>query len=457
VYDFSTGKQAGTYWYHAHTHGQYMEGIRAALIIHDPDDPYYNKEYDYEYVITMSDWYHQRIADLIERRMAPNYPGFNPIPDSGLISGVGRYDCSAAPSNSNCRANNPLAVYKVAPGKRYRLRLINTSGLTHYIFSIDNHPLKIIEADGIYSRPLVVNKLPVAIGQRYSVIIDANKKVDNYWMRATIDNRCIPTINNTINADSAINYNVTGILRYEGADFNYPRSTEFSDNVDTCLGLGSNRLKMLYPEQLPGPVTNKILFNITFGQDDRNIARSFINNSSFVVHDSRPTLEQIVTNNVPLNQFDSDQNLYPYDNPGGTVDLTVLNANGGIHPFHMHGHVFYVLGTGPGLVVDESKLNFADPFPRDVFTLNSTSWSVFRYKADNPGIWSIHCHIEWHVEMGMVAQLVELPSEISKLRIPDSVTNLCQQYSDSQKRSLPSRLSRRSSRYRVEMKSTKLR
>jgi hypothetical protein len=60
----------------------------------------------------------------------------------------------------------------------------------------------------------------------------------------------------------------------------------------------------------------------------------------------------------------------------------------------MHGHTFHVLGTGPGLVVDESKLNLADPFPRDTFVLNSTSWAVFRYKSDNPGIWSIHCHIE---------------------------------------------------------------
>ncbi|CAB4441936.1 unnamed protein product [Rhizophagus irregularis] len=130
---------------------------------------------------------------------------------------------------------------------------------------------------------------------------------------------------------------------------------------------------------------------------------------------------------LPLDQFPANQNIYAYDQLGGVIDIAYINNNSAIHPIHMHGHNFYVLGTGSGIVVDESKLNLVDPFPRDTFVVNSTSWSVFRYKADNPGVWSIHCHIEWHVEMGMIAQLVELPTELSKVTIPESVSNLCKQ------------------------------
>ncbi|CAB5351266.1 unnamed protein product [Rhizophagus irregularis] len=453
VYDFSTQEQRGTFWYHAHTHGQYMEGIRAPLIIHDPNDPY-RKDYDFEYIITMSDWYHQRVSDMLAIRMSPNYGGRNPIPDSGLISGAGRYNCSAAPPGSECRENNPLAEYKVTPGKKYRLRLINTSGLSHFMFSIDNHPLKIIEADGEYSKPVIVNKLPVAIGQRYSVIIDANQKVDNYWMRATIDDRCLLINNQTVNFDSAINYNVTGILKYDGAGLGYPTSTEYPDQLEPCLSIDPNLLKTLEPQQIPGPATNKIQLVVTFRDDDQNVTRAFINNSSFVVDDNNPTLEKFVSDDVPLDQFPANQNIYAYDQLGGTIDIAYINNNSAIHPIHMHGHNFYVLGTGSGIVVDESKLNLVDPFPRDTFVVNSTSWSVFRYKADNPGVWSIHCHIEWHVEMGMIAQLIELPTELSKVTIPESVSNLCKQQDNSN--SKRSKFSRRNRLFNTDMKRIKV-
>jgi hypothetical protein len=44
--------------------------------VHDPADPY-RKDYDFEYVITMSDWYHQVIQDMLRIRMSPGYAGGN--------------------------------------------------------------------------------------------------------------------------------------------------------------------------------------------------------------------------------------------------------------------------------------------------------------------------------------------------------------------------------------------
>jgi iron transport multicopper oxidase len=36
--------------------GQYPDGLRGPLIIHDPDDPY-RDQYDGDIVLTVSDWY----------------------------------------------------------------------------------------------------------------------------------------------------------------------------------------------------------------------------------------------------------------------------------------------------------------------------------------------------------------------------------------------------------------
>ena len=36
--------------------GQYPDGLRGPLIVHDPNDPYAGK-YDEEIILTVSDWY----------------------------------------------------------------------------------------------------------------------------------------------------------------------------------------------------------------------------------------------------------------------------------------------------------------------------------------------------------------------------------------------------------------
>ena len=40
TYTFDTKDQAGTFWYHSHYAIQYGDGLKGALIIQDPDDPW---------------------------------------------------------------------------------------------------------------------------------------------------------------------------------------------------------------------------------------------------------------------------------------------------------------------------------------------------------------------------------------------------------------------------------
>ncbi|CAG8850743.1 10863_t:CDS:1, partial [Racocetra persica] len=54
---------------HSHYLAQYVDGIRGPLIIHDPDNPYLSS-YDYEYVLTLEDWYHTQSSDLVALRLA---------------------------------------------------------------------------------------------------------------------------------------------------------------------------------------------------------------------------------------------------------------------------------------------------------------------------------------------------------------------------------------------------
>ena len=95
--------------------------------------------------------------------------------NSTLVNGLGRYGTGPL---------SPLAVINVEQGKRYRFRVVGASCDPWFNFTIDGHPMTVIETDGIEVEPFVVDSIPVFAGQRYSVVVTANQTVGNYWLRA---------------------------------------------------------------------------------------------------------------------------------------------------------------------------------------------------------------------------------------------------------------------------------
>jgi FtsP/CotA-like multicopper oxidase with cupredoxin domain len=134
------------------------------------------------------------------------------VVNSALINGLGRYP--GGPMTE-------LAVVNVECGKRYRLRLVAMSCHANFVFSIDNHDLTVIEADGQETEPLLVDSIQMFAGQRYSVILNANQPADNYWMRS------FPDIGNaTFNGGQN-----SAILRYKGASAADPTTKQTNSTM----------------------------------------------------------------------------------------------------------------------------------------------------------------------------------------------------------------------------------
>lgn len=59
--------------------------------------------------------------------------------------------------------------------------------------------------------------------------------------------------------------------------------------------------------------------------------------------------------------------------------------------------------------------------------LAPSAFTVFRFKATNPGVWLLHCHMEWHVEAGLTATIIEAPLELQQQQkyIPEAMANIC--------------------------------
>ncbi|EMS55940.1 L-ascorbate oxidase [Triticum urartu] len=115
---------------------------------------------------------------------------------------------------------------------------------------------------------------------------------------------------------------------------------------------------------------------------------------------------------------------------GSVVDVVLQNANmlapnnSETHPWHLHGHDFWTLGYGVGRfdpAVHPATYNLRDPVMKNTVAVHPFGWTALRFRADNPGVWAFHCHIEAHFFMGMgvafeegIERVGDLPEEIRR-------------------------------------------
>jgi FtsP/CotA-like multicopper oxidase with cupredoxin domain len=83
---------------------------------------------------------------------------------------------------------------------------------------------------------------------------------------------------------------------------------------------------------------------------------------------------------------------------GDVVRMTVENHSGEVHPMHLHGHHAVVLSRN-GVPASGS------PWWVDTLDVASGDSYEIAFVADNPGIWSDHCHKLPHAAEGLVAHL----------------------------------------------------
>ncbi|KAH6912909.1 laccase 17 [Coprinopsis sp. MPI-PUGE-AT-0042] len=390
TYDIPLRGQAGTHWYHSHLSSQYVDGLRGTIVVYDPDDPHkslYDVD-DANTVLQLGDWYHKTAPGITEQYLSGNGPNGNhePIPDSGTINGRGRYE--GGPNVAWHRLN-------VVQGKRYRLRIVNISAYASFLFSIANHDLTIIEVDGVSHVPKTVGGFHIYVGQRYSVVLNANQAVGNYWIRAPMD------MQHHSDNDNLDEDNVFAVLHYDGASSGNPSG---SGGGDPSNVLEEYQLAALENPGAPGgsAPANKI-FDLTFTRDTNGGTKWMFNNVQYHSPDV-PTLLKILSGATTNADFTTSENtrVLQLDD---IVELHIHgSANGHDHPFHLHGHAFDVVQSQNG------PPNYVNPPRRDVVAVKGGT-IIIRFKADNPGPWFLHCHLDWHLEAGLALVFAEAPQQ----------------------------------------------
>ncbi|KAK8926559.1 Laccase-22 [Platanthera zijinensis] len=431
VYNFTLTGQRGTLWYHAHI--LWLRATVHGAIVIKPKRhlPYpFPKPYK-EVAVILGEWWKADTEAVINQAMksgvAPN------VSDAHTING------HPGQISSNCSSPQDGFKLQVKSGKTYLLRIVNAALNEDLFFKVAGHKLTVVEVDAVYTKPFTTDTVVITPGQTTNVLLTTDKTAGQYMVTASpfMDAMIIPIDNRT----------ATATVHYEGtlAEASAITAVNVPSRNATSIATGFiNSLRSLnsnnFPANVPKKIDHSLLFTIGLGinpcpsciNGTRIVAA--MNNVSFIMPTTailqshffnkkgtfttdfpgNPPVTFNYTGNGPTNlQTSTGTKVYRLTY-NSTVQI-VLQDTGIIapesHPIHLHGFNFFEVGRDVGNYdpkTSPSKFNLVDPIERNTIGVPSGGWAAIRFKADNPGVWFMHCHFEVHTTWGLkMAFLVE--------------------------------------------------
>ncbi|KAL6558873.1 hypothetical protein OROMI_019223 [Orobanche minor] len=445
IYKFVVDR-AGTFLYHAHYGMQREAGLYGSIRVSLPVGESEPFVYDYDRSIILTDWYHKSTYEQATGLSSIPFVWVGE-PQSILIQGRGKFNCSTTGIESGlCNATSPECVpyaLTVVPGKTYRLRVGSLTALSALSFEIEGHNMTVVEADGHYVEPFVVKNLFIYSGETYSVLIEADQDPSrNYWASAKVVSRK----NTTPNGLAIFNYYPNHPRRSPPTVA--PIGPQWDDVRPRLVQSQSTKAHRKFVHPPPQTSDRTIVMLNTQNRIDGKVRWS-VNNVSFNLPHTpyliayKHNLLHAFNQRAPPDGYESKnydifgvaKNVNATVSNGvyklrfnTTVDVVLQNANtmninnSETHPWHLHGHDFWVVGYGTGKfdrVEDPKSYNLVNPIMKNTVAVHPYGWTALRFRADNPGVWAFHCHIESHFYMGMGVIFEEGVNRVGKL--PESI------------------------------------
>ncbi|XP_030937732.1 laccase-1 [Quercus lobata] len=437
TYNFTVIDQRGTLLWHAH-YGWQRASLYGAFIIY-PRMPYpFSVPTQSEVPIIFGEWWNGDV-DAVENEMML-YGGGPNSSDAYTINGLPGplYPCS----------KKDTFIQTVERGKTYLFRIINAALNDELFFAIANHTLTVVEADAVYTKPFTTRAIMVAPGQTTNVLVTANQVPDSSGMFVMAAKPYVTAVFPFDNSTTAgfLKYKSTRTEKIEAptlpTNLAFHNLPEMKDTVYATTF--SKMLRSLaspeYPCNVPKKIDKRVITTVSLNLQDcpanktcKALGKRFfasMNNQSFV-RPFKSVLESHYKNltNVefsydfpeepptafnytgvdPLTEnMNTEFGTKLLEVPYGTNMEIVLQGTSFLnkenHPIHVHGHNFFVVGSGFGnfdVAKDPAKYNLVDPPERNTVPVPTGGWAAIRLKADNPGVWFIHCHLEEHTSWGL--------------------------------------------------------
>ncbi|MCQ8279786.1 copper resistance system multicopper oxidase [Acetobacteraceae bacterium KSS8] len=451
--------QSGTYWYHSHSGFQEQQGLYGALIVAPRAGEAQHAERDH--VVVLSDWTDADPAGIVDNlKFQSDYYNFRQRTVGTFFSDAARdglgptirdrlrwgrmrmsatdiADVSGATYTYLCNGQAPAANWTglFRPGERVRLRFINASAMTLFDVRVPGLDMTVVQADGNDVEPFVVDEFRIGVAETYDVIVRpleiraytifAQSEDRTGFARGTLSPRGglaapIPPMDPRP-VRTMIDMGMGGMA---GMDAGSAEDRKAADHGDAMPGMAMDGMEMgSMPGPMSGPEPDSARLKGSIGVD--NVAMmprdrlddpgdGLENNGRRVLTyamlratrpgaDPRPPSRDIVlhlTGNMERYIWGFDGKKFSQAEPirvglGERVRFVLINDTMMEHPIHLHG-LWSELENGEDAFRPYKHTVIVQPGERLSYLVT----------ADVPGRWAFHCHLMYHMELGMFRTVV---------------------------------------------------
>lgn len=443
VYQFKV-RQNGTYWYHSHSGFQEQSGVYGPLVIDAKEpEPFH---YDRDYVVMLTDWTDEDPGDIIGKlKKQSDYYNHHKRTVGDFIDDVSKNGWGATVADRKMWAEmkmNPTDLADVSgatytylvngqapdmnwtglfkPGERLRLRLINGSSMTYFDVRIPGLKMTVVASDGQYVNPVSVDELRIAVAETYDVIIEPSAEA--YTLFAQSMDRT-GYARGTLATRAGLSAPVPALdprplvtMDDMGMDHGAMQGMSGMDDgqmqgMDHSQMQGMSDMQSHPDTEKDNPLVDMQAMSVKPKLDDpgiglRNNGRKVLTyadlRSTFPDPDGREpgrTLELHLTGHMEkfvwsfngVKFSDATPLLLKY---GERLRIVLINDTMMTHPIHLHG-----------MWSDLEDENGQFMVRKHTIDVPPGSRRSYRVTADALGRWAYHCHLLFHMEMGMFREV----------------------------------------------------
>ncbi|MEO4017101.1 copper resistance system multicopper oxidase [Pseudomonas rossensis] len=434
VYQFKV-RQNGTYWYHSHSGLQEQSGVYGPLVIDAKEpEPF---QYDRDYVVMLTDWTDEDAVDLMKTlKKQSDYYNYNKPTVGDFIHDVSEKGWGSTVADRKMWAEmkmNPTDLADVSgatytylmngqapnsnwtgvfrPGEKLRLRFINGSAMTYFDVRIPGLKMTVVAADGLHVKPVSVDEFRIAVAETYDVIVEPTEAA--YTLFAQSMDRT-GFARGTLAAKAGLSAPVPPLD---------PRPLVTMDDMGmggmdhgSMAGMDHSAMAMpgmqSHPEtEKDNPLVDMQAMTTTPKLDDpglglRNNGRRVLTysdlRSTFEDPDGRDpsrTIELHLTGHMEKFAWSFNGVKFSDAEPvrlkyGERVRVVLVNDTMMTHPIHLHG-----------MWSDLEDENGEFMVRKHTIDMPPGSRRSYRVTADALGRWAYHCHLLYHMEMGMFREV----------------------------------------------------
>ena len=444
-------QQNGTYWYHSHSGFQEQVGVYGALVIDAKEpEPF---SYDRDYVVMLSDWTDEDPARVLSKlKKQSDYYNYHKRTVGDFVNDVSEMGWSAAVAdrkmwaemkmsptdladvsgytytylmNGQAPDGNWTGVFK--PGEKIRLRFINGSAMTYFDVRIPGLKMTVVAADGQHVKPVAVDEFRIAVAETYDVIVEPERKQAYTIFAQSMDrtgySRGTLAVREGLQApvpavdprpiismsDMGMDHGDMAGMDHgsmAGMDHGNMAGMDHGDMAGTSAPMQS------HPDsESDNPLVDMQTMTPTPKLDDpgiglRDNGRRVLTyadlRSTFPDPDGRApgrTIELHLTGHMEKFAWSFDGIKFSDAEPlrlkyGERLRITLVNDTMMTHPIHLHGMWSDLEDENGNFMVRKHTIDMPPGSKRS-----------YRVTADALGRWAYHCHLLFHMEMGMFREV----------------------------------------------------